>query len=102
MDVIYQYVEAHYNGKPDVNELAEKVNLSIAAFCRYFKKQTRQTFTNFINQYRVNEAKNLLLQDKTVTEACYATGFEQLSYFNRTFKKITGENPSGFKKRILC
>lgn len=42
-----------------------------------------------------------MMQNKTVAEACYATGFEQLSYFNRTFKKITGENPSGFKKRIL-
>jgi AraC-like DNA-binding protein len=101
MDVIYQYVETHYNCKPDVNELAEKVNLSTAAFCRYFKKQAMSTFTDFVNSYRINEAKNLLLQGKLVTEACYATGFEQLSYFNRTFKKITGENPSGFKKRIL-
>ncbi len=101
MDVIYQYVEQNYNGRPDVNELAEKVNLSTAAFCRYFKRQTSKTFTDFVNQYRVSEAKNLLMQDKTVAEACYATGFEQLSYFNRAFKKITGENPSSFKKRIL-
>jgi len=102
MDVIYHYIEKNYNGKPDVSDLAEQVNLSTAAFCRYFKKQTTKTFTDFINHYRVSEAKNLLLQDKSVSEACYATGFDQLSYFNRTFKKITGENPSGFKKRILC
>jgi AraC-like DNA-binding protein len=101
MDVIYYYVEQHYNGKPDINQLAEKVNLSVAAFCRFFKAQTGETFSDFVNRYRVNEAKNLLLQDKSVTEACYATGFEQLSYFNRIFKKLTGENPSGFKKRNL-
>ncbi|HZY36417.1 MAG TPA: AraC family transcriptional regulator [Mucilaginibacter sp.] len=101
MDVIYRYVGKNYNARPDVNELAEQVSLSTAAFCRYFKKQTRKTFTDFINEYRINEAKNLLLLDKTVTETCYATGFEQLSYFNRIFKKITGENPSDFKKRIL-
>jgi len=99
MHLIYKYVEEHFNTKPDVNELASLVNLSTAAFCRFFKRQTKQTFTDFINQYRIGEAKNLLLQHKTITEACYATGFEQLSYFNKTFKKITGENPSAFKKR---
>lgn len=99
MDVIYQYIEKHYNDSPDVNIIAEKINLSPAAFCRYFKKQTRQTFTDFINQYRIGEAKNLLMQDKTITETCYATGFGQLSYFNKVFKKLTRENPSDFKKR---
>jgi len=101
MSFIYKYVEEHYHSKPDVNRLAEKVNLTTAAFCRYFKKQTKQTFTDFLNQYRISQAKNLLLQDKTITETCYATGFEQLSYFNKTFKKFTGENPSEFKKRHL-
>jgi AraC-like DNA-binding protein len=101
MDLIYKYVEDNYNLKPDVNQVAQLVYLTPAAFCRYFKKQTRLTFTGFVNQYRINEAKNLLLQDKTITETCYATGFEQLSYFNKTFKKLCGENPSAFKKRNL-
>ncbi|CAN5364387.1 AraC family transcriptional regulator [soil metagenome] len=101
MNFIYKYVEEYYSLKPDVNLVAEKVNLSTAAFCRYFKKKTQQTFTDFVNQYRISEAKNLLLQDKTITETCYAAGFEQLSYFNKIFKKLTGENPSAFKKRNL-
>jgi len=101
MDHIYKYVGKYYNEKPDVNQLAQQVNLTTAAFCRFFKKQTRQTFTDFVNQYRISEAKNMLLQHKTITEACFATGFEQLSYFNKTFKKLTGENPSAFKKRNL-
>jgi AraC-like DNA-binding protein len=101
MDIIYKYIGENFDAKTDVNQLAQKVNLSTAAFCRYFKKQTRQTFTDFVNEYRINEAKNLLLQDKTITETCYATGFEQSSYFNKIFKKFTGENPSGFKRRNL-
>jgi YesN/AraC family two-component response regulator len=59
------------------------------------------TFTDFVNHYRISQAKNILLQDKPVSEACYAAGFEQLSYFNKVFRKLTGENPSDFKKRYL-
>lgn len=96
---IYQYIEEHYQQKVDVNKIAAISHLTTAAFCRFFKKITRMTFTDFVNQYRINQAKNLLLQSKTVTEACYQSGFDNLSYFNKTFKKLAGENPSQFKKK---
>ena len=99
MGAIYQYIHAHYNQTPDVNAVASSVHLSTAAFCRYFKKQTKITFTDFVNQYRITQAKTLLLQDISISEACYQVGFESLSYFNKLFKKINGENPSVFKKR---
>jgi AraC-like DNA-binding protein len=81
-----------------VHVVAAKVFLSTAAFCRYFKRQTNMTFTDFVNQYRIERAKNLLMQDQNVTETCYAVGFESLSYFNKLFNKIVGTNPSLFKK----
>jgi AraC-like DNA-binding protein len=99
MGSIYKYIHANYNEAPDVNKVAASVHLSTAAFCRYFKKQTNMTFTDFVNQYRITQAKTLLLQDTSVSEACYEAGFASLSYFNKLFKKITGENPSVFKKR---
>jgi AraC-like DNA-binding protein len=98
MGAVYEYIDKNYNLKPDVNEVAAKVNFATAAFCRYFKKQTKMTFTDFVNQYRIDVAKNLLMQDKNVTETCYAVGFESLSYFNKLFNKIVGINPSEFKK----
>ncbi|MBE7179376.1 MAG: helix-turn-helix transcriptional regulator, partial [Mucilaginibacter polytrichastri] len=88
----------HYHAKPDVNEIARSVHMSTPAFCRYFKKQTHMTFTDFINRYRIDMAKNLLMQEKTVGEACYAVGFESLSYFNKLFNAIEGQNPSQFRK----
>ena len=100
MGNIYKYIHEHYNETPNVNTVAATVHLSTAAFCRYFKKQTKMTFTDFVNQYRINQSKTLLLQDKSVSEACYDVGFESLSYFNKLFKKLTGENPSQFKKRL--
>jgi AraC-like DNA-binding protein len=99
MGAIYKYIHANYNETPDVNAVASSVHLSTAAFCRYFKKQTKMTFTDFVNQYRITQAKTLLLQDKSISEACYEVGYESLSYFNKLFKKIAGENPSDFKKR---
>ncbi|MDN3547060.1 helix-turn-helix domain-containing protein [Mucilaginibacter aquaedulcis] len=99
MGAIYEYIDANYAQKPDVNVVADKVNLTTAAFCRYFKRQTNITFTEFVNQYRIERAKNLLMQDKNITQTCYAVGFESLSYFNKLFNKLVGENPSDFKKR---
>lgn len=100
MHRIYNYIESHYQEPIDVNEMAGLSNLTTAAFCRYFKKSTHLTFTDFLNQYRINQAKKLLLQDKNVTEACYNSGFDNLSYFNKTFKKLTGVNPSHFKRQF--
>ncbi|SKB51498.1 AraC family transcriptional regulator [Dyadobacter psychrophilus] len=101
MDSIYKYVELHYDQNPDVNVIAEHVNLTTPAFCRFFRKNAKMTFTDFVNVYRINQAKNLLLQNKTVSETCFAVGFESLSYFNKLFKKIVNENPSDFRKKYL-
>ena len=98
MGAIYEYIDANYNRKPDVNIVAEKVHLTTPAFCRYFKRQTNMTFTDFVNQYRIDLAKNHLMQDKNITETCYAVGFESLSYFNKLFNRVVGQNPSDFKK----
>ena len=99
MGAVYKYIHANYNQTTDVNAVAASVHLSTPAFCRYFKKQTKMTFTEFVNQYKITQSKTLLLQDKSISEVCYESGFESLSYFNKLFKKIAGENPSVFKKR---
>ena len=99
MGAVYEYIDAHYHSNPDVNVVARKVNLTTPAFCRYFKRQTNMTFTDFLNQYRIERAKNLLMQGDNVSETCYAVGLDSLSYFNKLFKALTGENPSDFRKR---
>ena len=95
----YQYIETHYQRPIPLTEIAAVANLTEAAFCRYIKRMTGLTFTQLLNQFRINEAQKLLLIDHTVTEAAEATGFESLSYFNKIFRRVTGENPLQFKKR---
>jgi AraC-like DNA-binding protein len=101
MHRIHQFVETNFQTPIDTQQIANEVNLSLPAFCRYIKKTTKLTYTDFVNQYRIQYAKKLLIQDKNVTEACFESGFESLSYFNRIFKKWTGETPSGFRKQRL-
>lgn len=98
---LYKFIDENYQRKIEISEVAEFSQMTEAAFCRYFKKITRLTFTDFLNHYRINQAKRLLLLDKNITEVCYECGYESLSYFNRTFKKITNQNPLAFKKQFL-
>ncbi len=97
---IYALIDERYKNKISLAEVASTCNLTKEAFCRYFKKATGSTFISFLNQYRISQAKRLLMSGKNVSETCYECGFESLSYFNRSFKKLTGENPSAFKKKL--
>tara|TARA_R110000868_G_scaffold40008_1_gene138740 strand:+ start:3624 stop:4460 length:837 start_codon:yes stop_codon:yes gene_type:complete len=99
LKVVYEFIEENFQRSISLEEIAQKTNLSKAAFCRYFKKMTQLTFTEFLNQYRIEQAKRLLKSDKNVTETCYECGFDSLSYFNRIFKKVVGKNPIEFKKK---
>lgn len=98
LKIVYEFIESNFQRPISLEEMALKANLSKAAFCRYFKKMTQLTFTEFLNQYRIEQAKRLLKSDKNVTETCFECGFESLSYFNRIFKKVVGKNPIQYKK----
>ncbi len=94
---IHQYVETHFQEKIDTDAMASEVSLTVPAFCRYIKKTTHLTYTDFVYRYRINYAKQLLIQHKNVTECCFEAGFESLSYFNRVFKRFEMVSPSQFK-----
>ena len=98
---VHYFVAEHFARKIDLAELASLTHLSTAAFCRFFKKMSGLTFTEFLNRYRIQQAKLLLLQGFSVTDTCFQSGFESLSYFNKAFKKIAGMNPMQFKQGNL-
>ncbi len=96
---VTHFVAEHYARHIELREAAALVHLTEAAFCRYFRRMTQFTFTQFVNRYRVHEAQRLLLTDHNVTETAFACGFESLSYFNKVFRSVTGENPLAFRRR---
>jgi AraC-like DNA-binding protein len=101
LKAVNQYLAKNYAQKISLADISEVTGLTRPAFCRYFKKMTKLTFSSFLNHYRIDIAKKLLLNGRNVTEACFESGFESISYFNRTFKRITNQNPSIFQRQFL-
>lgn len=83
-----------------ISEVAEVANLSAEAFCRYFKLRTRKTYTGFLNEVRISNACKMLIEGtQNIESICYDSGFQNLSHFNRTFKRVTGKTPKSYIDR---
>lgn len=101
MDAIYTLVSKEFTRTITLDEIAEKVSMTPQAFSRYFKKKTAKTFTQFVNEYRLVHASKLLSeQHLTITDVCYASGFNNFSHFNKTFKAFTGKSPSSYRDQF--
>jgi AraC-like DNA-binding protein len=90
------------SGPVSVPELAAEAALSLPAFCRFFKHMTHRTVTEFVKECRVQRACQLLQHAHSVTEVGYASGFQNLSYFNRSFRQQIGESPSAYRRRLVA
>ena len=101
LNSLYAFIDQNYHRKIPLQEVADISNMTKEAFCRYFKRATEYSFIEFLNRYRVSQSKRYLMVGTSVSEACYRSGFESLSYYNRVFKRITNENPSDFSKKYL-
>jgi len=98
MDRVMQFLLKNRFQKITLEETAAKANLSKEAFCRFFKLRTRNTFTQYLNQLRITEAQKLLQEtDQSISEIAFRVGFENLAYFNRSFKKICGVTPKEWR-----
>jgi AraC-like DNA-binding protein len=99
MDQVIQLMLQERHRPISLQEVAEKANMSKEAFCRFFKLRTRKTFTQYLQQLRINEAQKLLIEtDLSISTIAFQVGFENLSYFNRAFKSILGITPREFRK----
>ncbi|WP_144604617.1 AraC family transcriptional regulator [Algoriphagus algorifonticola] len=100
MDLILRFLLENKNRTIRLEEAASVASMSKEAFCRFFKLRTRKTFTQYLNQLRVNEALKLLEETELgIAEIAFQVGFENLSYFNRAFRKIQGETPSYYRRK---
>ena len=99
MRCINEYVYEHFAEKITIKDIASIANMTETSFCRYFKTRTLKSFTKFLNEIRISYACKLLSNTKyTVTAVCFESGFNELSYFTRQFKKIMKLAPQEYQK----
>jgi AraC-like DNA-binding protein len=99
MRCINEYVYEHFTEKIAIKDIASIANMTETSFCRYFKTRTLKNFTRFLNEIRISYACKLLSNTKyTVTAVCFESGFNELSYFTRQFKKIMKLAPQEYQK----
>ncbi len=91
------------NQREDItlSQVARAVNTSTFYFCKLFKKHTGLHFTDFVSRLRIENAKNLLLNPNLrISEIAYEVGFQSLTHFNRVFKRIAGQSPTGYRSKL--
>jgi len=100
LNKVLEFTFREYHRPIRLEEAAAIANLTVEAFCKYFKTRTRKTYINFLNEIRISNACRLLLDnDEPVAGISFAAGFNNLSHFNRLFKKINGVTPLEYRKQ---
>jgi AraC-like DNA-binding protein len=98
---VCQYVFNSFTEEVTIAHAASLAHLSVPAFCYYFKKRTRRNFSQFVNEIRIGHACKLLIEtNRTVAEICYASGFRNLSNFNRRFKEVQHKSPQEYRRQF--
>ncbi|WP_373496000.1 helix-turn-helix domain-containing protein [Aquiflexum sp.] len=101
MGQVMSFILAESHRTVQLQEVADLANMSKEAFCRFFKERTGKTLTEFLGQVRIHHACQLLQEtDLSISQVAYQSGFQNLSYFNRAFKKYRGETPKEFRKKF--
>ena len=101
IDKLYKYINIHFERHIPLEEIADQANMTVPAFCRYFKKATGKTFTKLVNEYRIVHATKLLTESSmSVTDICYECGFNNFSHFNKQFKEVTGKSASKYRNEL--
>lgn len=99
---VLQYIMDHCTETIRLEEVAAVANLSTSAFCRFFKLRTRKTFVRFLNEVRIGIACRMLREGQaSISEIAYQVGFQNLSNFNRQFRRVTGRRPSELATLIV-
>ncbi len=102
MKLILKFVENNYMEKITIEDVAKEVNLSQSHFMKYFKNTMGTSFIDYLNEYRLTMASRLLISsDSSILDIAAEVGFDNLSYFNRSFKKRFQQTPRGIPE-ALC
>lgn len=96
---VISYLQANYQNEIRLNDVADYIGMSEAAFSRFMKKRTGRNFIEYLNDLRLGIASRQLVNStKSIAEICFESGFNNISNFNRLFKKRKGITPKEFRE----
>ncbi len=101
INVVLDYIMEHFEEDINLERIADLVNMNKNAFCRFFKKGTRKSLFTIVNEVRISKACQLLTETElNVLQICFACGYNNISNFNKAFKKQTGNSPLLYRKKM--
>src|SRR5438876_10699727 len=96
-----EYIEKHKTEELSLADVARAAGASVFHFCKVFHRATGLKFTDYVARVRVEDARTRLLNPNLrISEIAYDVGFQSLTQFNRTFKRVFGQSPSDFRAHI--
>jgi len=98
---VHEYLMNNYREEVNLKKLAELVHMAEGSLCRFFKMNQSITIFEYLNKIKTDFACKLLMDpDLSVMDVCFDSGFNNISHFNKQFKKVTGVPPSEYRKRF--
>lgn len=102
INIVMAYIVENFQKEISLNKAAALINMSTHAFCKYFKKITRKTFIEAVNDYRIDFAtKQLVHTDEAITSIGFNSGFNDISNFYKTFRQRTHHSPLSYRKAFI-
>src|SRR5690606_4677514 len=99
LDKLFQYILKNFRTEIKLEEVSDILHLTPTSFCRFFKERTKRTFSEFLIDFRLNHASKLIIDtNKSILEICYDSGYNNLSNFNRHFKKKYNMSPRVYRQ----
>lgn len=99
---IYLYVMNNYQQNITLDEIARFAGMEKSSFCVFFKKMTGKSFFSFLMEYRIDSSCQMLKKTQlSIAEICIASGFRDIPYYNRVFKKVKDVTPTEYRRKLL-
>jgi len=96
---IYMFILSNFHRAIELDEVAKIAGMPKSTFCLFFKKMTGKSFVTYLTDFRMESSCQMLLKTKmSVSEICVASGFNDIPYYNRIFKKIKNQTPTEYRK----
>ncbi|RTE54086.1 AraC family transcriptional regulator [Arenibacter aquaticus] len=102
ISAICQFVAQNYSKEIKLEYIAKEIGkLTVSAFCNYFKSKMNRTFTEFVNEIRIEEAKKMIIESNNdISEIAYSCGYQSKSNFYKQFLKFNGISPLHYRKKM--